>query len=102
MTPAIPQSFQPFQRFNSKLVRLKEAINTALVPQCNTRFNSKLVRLKDASETERGIAELGFNSKLVRLKVLQYLPLGNSGNASFNSKLVRLKGKQLSHFNLPF
>ena len=101
-----------YQCFNSKLVRLKDALTFEGKTLTQLCFNSKLVRLKAKHNRQlvtlptfqfqtgsikrvsalwQQIVHSRFNSKLVRLKVGYYLGVDNERMKSFNSKLVRLK-----------
>ena len=76
--------------FNSKLVRLKEAV------RCRRSggifdFNSKLVRLKGAAAGEASAAGRGrFQFQTGAIKST-HARLANIAKLGFNSKLVRLK-----------
>ncbi len=54
-------------RFNSEMVRLKEAVTRRIKNEI-ARFNSEMVRLKDFFQVGRNQRIFSFNSEMVRLK----------------------------------
>ena len=67
-----PLSERPWERFYSKLVRLKGSIDAAF-RYFDDRFYSKLVRLKVCLGINNCLFIQCFYSKLVRLKEIEFL-----------------------------